>query len=163
MKKFSAIPQKTICYLGLGSNLGDREQFITHALEILKKNPEITIIKTSSIIETEPYGKTAQPQFLNCAVEISTSLKPSELLKICLETENILGRRRKEKWGARKIDLDILFYGDEIINSKDLKIPHPDLQNRAFVLQSLVEICPNYVHPILKKDMNTLFEELNKI
>ena len=146
--------------MGLGSNLGNRSRYLTKAIKILENNSNIWIQKKSSVIETKPYGYTNQPDFLNCVIEISTTLPAEELLHFCLQTENSLGRKRKEKWGARTIDIDILFYGKEVINSQSLTVPHADLPNREFVLRSLREISPEFVHPVLNKNMKTLWEQL---
>ncbi|OQX70763.1 MAG: 2-amino-4-hydroxy-6-hydroxymethyldihydropteridine diphosphokinase, partial [Candidatus Cloacimonas sp. 4484_275] len=97
---------RVICYLGLGSNLGNRSRYLTKAIKILENNSNIWIQKKSSVIETKPYGYTNQPDFLNCVIEISTTLPAEELLHFCLQTENSLGRKRKEKWGARTIDIE---------------------------------------------------------
>jgi 2-amino-4-hydroxy-6-hydroxymethyldihydropteridine diphosphokinase len=149
-----------ICYLGLGSNLGDRKDYINKAVSRLVSYPEIVLLKTSSIIETEPYGKTDQPFFLNCVMKIDTTLSAQKLLRLCLKTETNLGRIRNEKWGPRTIDIDILFYGTEIIEENDLIIPHPGIQERKFVLASLAELCPDLVHPVLNKRIKELNQQL---
>ncbi len=147
-----------ICYLGLGSNLGNREENILKARSELGSYLEI--LNISKIIETEPFGKKNQSKFLNCVLKIRTVLSPEELLFTCLNIEDQLGRERKEKWGPRNIDIDILFYGNEIINRSNLHIPHPELHKRKFVLQSLNEICPGFVHPVLKKTIEDIIREL---
>jgi len=146
-----------ICYLGLGSNLGNREEFILKALTELSK--KMQILQNSEIIETKPYGNVNQPDFLNCATKIETELKPEELLKICTEIEKKLGRKRTQKWAARTIDIDILFYGIETFQSDELTIPHPEIQKRKFVLKSLNEICPDFVHPVLNKKISQIILE----
>jgi len=147
-------------YLSIGSNLGDRINYINKAIEKLKQN-NIKIIKSSNIIETEPYGYKEQGKFLNMAVEIDSDLEPLELMKLILEIESELGRIRTVRWGPRVIDIDIIFYDSLIINEPDLKIPHPDMQNRLFVLKPLHEIAPDFVHPVLKKTITELLESLN--
>lgn len=148
----------TTAYLSLGSNKGDRIEYLKRALEILSKKAG-TVTKVSPIYQTAAWGKTDQPDFYNIAVEISTSLPAEQLLNAILETEQELGRHRTEKWGQRTIDIDILFYGNEIIDSTNLVIPHPHLQDRRFVLQPLNDINPKLIHPEIKKDIRTLLAE----
>ena len=147
-------------YLSIGSNLGDRINYLKKALEKLKRN-NIQIIKSSNIIETEPYGYKEQGKFLNMAVEIDSDLEPFELMKLISKIESELGRIRTKRWGPRVIDIDIIFYDSLIINEPDLKIHHPDMQNRFFVLKPLQEIAPDFVHPVLKKTITELLENLN--
>jgi len=147
-------------FIGLGSNLGDREKNIRDALGMLASANGIEIIKVSSLYETKPYGITDQPDFLNAVVEIGTFLDSFSLLELCLETENSLGRVRIEKWGPRSVDIDILFYGDSVIHTERLDIPHPLLHEREFVLFPLEEIAPDYVHPVLKKTVNEMKSSL---
>ncbi len=149
-----------ICYLGLGSNLGNREENIKNAISKLSSDPDILIEKRSSMIETKPYGNNDQPDFINSAIEIDTDLPPEKLLSKCLVVENELGRKRNEKWGSRIIDIDILFFGNHIINLQKLTVPHPDLHNREFVLRSLNEICPDFIHPVLDKSIKEIYLEL---
>ncbi len=146
-----------ICYLGLGSNLGNREEYILKALSELSK--KMKILQNSEIIETKPYGNVNQPDFLNCVTKIETELNPLELLKICTEIEKKLGRKRSQKWASRTIDIDILFYGNETFQSDELTIPHPEIQKRKFVLKSLNEICPDFVHPVLNKKISQIILE----
>ena len=146
-------------YLSIGSDLGDRINYINKAIEKLKQN-NIKIIKSSNIIETEPYGYKEQGKFLNMAVEIDSDLEPFELMKLISRIESELGRIRTVRWGPRVIDIDIIFYDSLIINEPDLKIPHPDMQNRLFVLKPLQEIAPDFVHPVLNKTITELLESL---
>ena len=146
-----------ICYLGLGANLGNREENIKNAISRLSSHPEILIKKRSSMIETKPYGNIDQPDFINSVIEIETDLTAENLLSKCLTVENELGRKRNEKWGPRTIDIDILFCNDQIINSQKLIVPHPDLHNREFILRSLNEICPDFIHPVLNKSIKELY------
>ena len=148
------------CYLGLGSNLGDKLEYITKAINQISKLKNVEIKRTSSMIITKPYGKTDQPDFINCVIELNTDLLPEKLLKKCLYIENQLDRIRDEKWGPRTIDIDMLFYEGEIINTELLVLPHPQLHKREFVLISLNELCPDLIHPILKKKIEDLFVEL---
>ncbi|MEZ0536521.1 2-amino-4-hydroxy-6-hydroxymethyldihydropteridine diphosphokinase [Caldicellulosiruptoraceae bacterium PP1] len=145
-------------FLGLGSNIGNREENINSAIKKLSK--EIKIINISKFIETEPYGYTNQPKFINCALEGETNLTPYELLDFCLNIEKEMGRVREIRWGPRNIDIDILFYGSLIINSNILTIPHPEIEKRLFVLKPLNEIAPDFVHPIFKKSVNIMLSEL---
>ncbi|HHE37479.1 MAG TPA: 2-amino-4-hydroxy-6-hydroxymethyldihydropteridine diphosphokinase [Candidatus Cloacimonetes bacterium] len=147
---------KNICYLGLGSNLGNKLENIQKAVSILRNNKKIKIIKNSSIKVTKAWGNTNQPDFLNCVLEIETALDPKKLLKICLEIETEMGRIRKEKWESRIIDIDILFFGNEVINEENLIIPHAFIYKRKFILESLNEICPDYIHPTLKKKIKDI-------
>ena len=149
-----------ICYLGLGSNLGNREKNIKNAISSLSSDPDILIKTRSSMIETKPYGNIDQPDFINSVIELDTDTTAENLLSKCLTVENELGRKKNEKWGPRIIDIDILFYNDQIINSQKLTIPHPDMHNREFVLHSLNEICPDFIHPVLNKSIKELYLEL---
>ena len=125
-------------YLALGSNLGDRRKFLSRARVALME-AGIDVLKTSRILETEPLGGLDQPKYLNMVIEVESDLAPRDLLKKCLRIEEELGRERHAKWGARTIDIDILLFGNQIIDSPDLKIPHPEIHNRGFVLQGLRE------------------------
>lgn len=134
-------------FIGVGSNLGDKSHNIERAIDYLQNNPAITVLKTSTIIETQPVGGPPQPKFLNGVIKIETSILPRELLFVLQDIENRLGRERREKNGPRVIDLDILLYGDKVIDEPDLKIPHPYMFERDFVMKPLLEIEPD----ILKK------------
>ena len=139
-----------IVYLLLGSNLGNRKEILDKAIELLSQTVGI-ITSQSKDYETKPWGITDQPDFLNLAIAIHTNLKPLEILKQTQSIENQLGRVRKEKWGARLIDIDIMFYGDEIIDELSLQVPHPLMQERDFALIPLAEIAHDFVHPVLGK------------
>lgn len=139
-----------IAYIGIGSNLGDRQENCLHAIYLLEKKG-IIIKKRSSMYETEPWGIKEQPNFINMAIEIETYLNPKELLKILKKVESEIGREESSKWGPRSIDLDILLFNDLIFIEDDLKIPHPLMHERSFVLRPLCEIAPDKIHPVLKK------------
>jgi 2-amino-4-hydroxy-6-hydroxymethyldihydropteridine diphosphokinase len=149
------------CYLGLGSNIGFRTANIKSAMELVRTVTKTKFIRMSSLIETKPFGYTEQPNFMNCVVEISTELKPQKLLTECLRIENKLGRERLEKWGPRNIDIDILFYATEIIDTRNLTIPHPEMHKRIFVLNSLMELCPDFIHPKINKTIKEIFDSLD--
>lgn len=145
-----------IVYLLLGGNLKDRKKLIADAIEELRFQIG-EIVLESSIYETKAWGNEEQPDFLNKALAIETELNAFEILKITQNIEKKLGRQRNEQWGARTMDIDILFYDHLIIDTEKLKIPHPLISVRKFVLLPLLEIIPNYVHPILKLTVQNLY------
>ena len=145
-------------YIQLGSNIGERESFISKSMEQIEENIG-EIITESSVFETIPWGNKNQNNFLNTVIKIRTPFDAFKILQKSQEIENNLGRERVDKWGERTIDIDILFYNNEIINTTKLIIPHPLIQQRKFVLVPLSEIAPNYMHPILKKSISTLLSE----
>jgi len=132
-------------YLSLGSNLGDRQNYLNRALDMLAQLPGTRVLAASSMIETPPWGKTDQPAFLNMAAELETSLTPEELLERIRAIENALGRQRAEHWGPRTLDIDILVFEGEERDTPALKLPHPYLTERRFVLEPLAEIAPDLV------------------
>jgi len=146
-------------FLLLGSNLGNRQLFLKQAIEHIET--EIApLSKISSVYETQSWGKTDLPDYLNQVVVLLTDLPPQIILQKILNIELKLGRKREEKWGSRTIDIDILFYDDQIISQPGLVIPHPELQKRRFTLDPLAEIAPEWVHPSLKKNILQLKTEL---
>lgn len=134
-------------YVGLGANLGDREKSLRRAVELLDEHAEIAVLAVSGIRETEPWGPVEQPPYLNGAVALETELDPRELLDALLEAERRLGRVRSERFGPRTIDLDLLLYGDVVVDEPGLTLPHPRLHERRFVLEPLVELDPRLVVP----------------
>lgn len=152
---------RKIVYIGLGSNRGERRKNIEKSLEFLDKTERIDVISVSPFYDTEPYGYKEQPRFLNGVAKMLTSLKPASLFKKMKKIEKEMGRRKGRRWGPRIIDLDILFYNNIVFNDEELIIPHPELHNRWFVLKPMVDIDPNFEHPVLKKTVNQLLEELN--
>jgi 2-amino-4-hydroxy-6-hydroxymethyldihydropteridine diphosphokinase len=144
-------------YLGLGGNKGDRSFFLLKARDLIGKKIG-TIIKESSIYQTAAWGNTKQQDFYNQVVLVKSSLSAQECLKKCLAIELELGRARTDKWSSRTIDLDILFFGNKIVKSKNLQIPHPFLHERNFVLIPMNEISPYFVHPVFRKRMKTLLK-----
>jgi 2-amino-4-hydroxy-6-hydroxymethyldihydropteridine diphosphokinase len=135
-------------YVGLGSNLGDREGFLRRAVELLRAEPGIDVLAVSSVRETDPVGLVDQPRFLNAVARVETDLAPGVLLDRMLAAERALGRRRDgPRFGPRTIDLDLLLYGDEAIEEPGLTVPHPRLAERRFVLEPLHELDPDLVVP----------------
>jgi len=135
----------TLAYVGLGSNLGDREQYLRSAVELME-GEGIRVVKTSSVYETDPVGP-AQPLFLNAAAQVTTDLSPAALLDALKSIEQCTGRSAGERWGPREIDVDLLLYGDELTESPGLTLPHPELTRRAFVMVPLLEIDPDLELP----------------
>jgi 2-amino-4-hydroxy-6-hydroxymethyldihydropteridine diphosphokinase len=129
--------------LGLGGNIGDVAAAFVHALSRLAEAPGVKLRRASSVYRTPPWGKLDQPDFLNMAALVETTRPARALLALCLDIERSLGRRRLERWGPRTLDIDVLTYGEERIDEPDLKIPHPRLAERAFVLAPLAEIAPH--------------------
>jgi len=142
-------------FLTLGSNLGDREQHLRAAIQGLA-NRKIEIVRLASIYSTEPREILDQPWFLNTAIETATQLQPHEVLRVCLDVERDNGRVRDTVKGPRTLDIDIIFYGGEIIHDPGLTIPHPSFARRRFVLAPLAEIAPEFVDPISKKTLSEL-------
>ncbi len=129
-----------VCYIGLGSNIGDRRKFIDSSIEELRKVPGISVTRLSSIYETLPVSDIPQEKYLNGVIEIETDIGPRSLLKELVKVEERLGRKRTVKNAPREIDLDILYYGDERLNERDIVIPHPRIAEREFVLKGLREL-----------------------
>ena len=147
-------------YIGLGSNLGERESMIRQALEALSILPDTDLVRASSLYDTEPVGDVEQPNFLNAVAQVETDLPARQLLWNLQLIEKRLGRERTRRWGPRVIDLDLLLYGDEIIEEDGLRVPHPELTRRAFVLVPLVELEPLLLHP---GTAETMLSHLSKL
>ncbi len=145
-----------VVYLGLGSNIGDKQGNITSALCRISEICEVK--KKSRMYLTEPVGNIEQDWFLNCVVEIQTEIEPKHLLSSFKSIERKLGRAKNVKNGPRIIDIDILFYGNNIVNTKNLVIPHPLLHERLFVLQPMIDLNPDFIHPVLKKSIQELYK-----
>jgi 2-amino-4-hydroxy-6-hydroxymethyldihydropteridine diphosphokinase len=146
---------KTITFLLLGTNLGDRKKNLASARNALESSIG-RIQKSSSIYQTAAWGKTDQPDFFNQAIAIETELSSQKMLEEILNIELQMGRRREEKWGQRVIDIDILLYGDQVVNTSALTIPHPQLPNRKFALEPLAEIAGKVQHPVLKIEIGEM-------
>ena len=150
-----------IVFVGLGSNVGDRQKNLTDAIEELRKFPKTQIISVSKFYETKPVGGPPQKDFLNAAIELQTTLPPGVLLAGFQKTEQNFGRPQDHgRWEPRVLDLDLLFYDDMILNSPELTIPHPLLHQRRFALEPMNEIAPDWIHPILNKTIRSLLKEL---
>jgi 2-amino-4-hydroxy-6-hydroxymethyldihydropteridine diphosphokinase len=147
-----------VAYLLTGGNIGNRLDFLSNAREAIKNNCG-KVLQESSIYETAAWGSENQDAFLNQVLKIETQLNPGQLLKMILQIEEKLGRKREVKYGARTIDIDILFFNDEIIDQQGLKIPHPEIQNRRFVLIPLNEIASKTIHPVFQKSVSQLLTE----
>ncbi|HUP27309.1 MAG TPA: 2-amino-4-hydroxy-6-hydroxymethyldihydropteridine diphosphokinase [Chloroflexia bacterium] len=139
--------KRTIAYLGLGSNMGDREANIEQALEKVDKLPGTRLLRRSPLYESKPWGKTDQADFLNIVAEISTLLEPEALLAHCKQIESDLGRTTGERWGPRPIDIDILLYSNMQVNTPSLTVPHPRMWEREFVLRPLADLTPDLKAP----------------
>lgn len=149
-------------YLSIGSNMGDKKENLMQAIRLLEADEETTVIRQSAFIQTEPYGYTDQDEFLNGALELQTLRSPEELLELIGQIEQRLKRERVIHWGPRTIDLDIILYNDEVIQTEKLTIPHVEMAKRMFVLEPLCEIAPYAVHPVYHKTVTELREQLER-
>ncbi|MFB6469351.1 2-amino-4-hydroxy-6-hydroxymethyldihydropteridine diphosphokinase [Cytobacillus sp. Hz8] len=146
-------------YIALGSNIGNRFLYLSQAIQELAKRKEVVLENTSSVYETDPVGYEDQDPFLNMVIKVSTSLKPMDLLMVCQEIEKNLGRKREIRWGPRTLDLDILLYNQENIESENLMIPHPRMTERAFVMIPLLEINPDIHVPKMNQSLKDLWND----
>ncbi len=151
-----------LAYIGIGSNLGDRLGNCRRAIEAISSDERNQIMRCSPFYHTEPVGEKEQNWFFNGALAVETSLGPRKLLDFLLAVEERMGRVRGERWGPRVIDLDILFYGQEVIQEPGLQIPHPRLHIRRFVLAPLQDIAPHFRHPLLGKTISQILAELKE-
>ena len=149
-----------MAYIGIGSNIGSPLKNCQRSIALLEEHARIKVIARSSFYETEPVGPRDQSWFVNAVAEISTDMEPILLLDTLLAIEIAMGRIRNEKWGPRKIDLDILLYGKSVINNDRLKIPHPEMIKRRFVLAPLAELAPNSIHPTENKTIQEILSDL---
>jgi 2-amino-4-hydroxy-6-hydroxymethyldihydropteridine diphosphokinase len=149
-------------WIGLGSNAGDREEHLRGAIERLGRAPGVEVVRVSAFRETAPVGGPVdQPAYLNAAAEVRTTLAPLALLEVLQGIERELGRRRRERWGVRPIDLDLLLYGRRVVANGRLRVPHPRLRERRFVLEPLAEIAPQATDPVTGRTAAELLRELN--
>lgn len=149
-------------YIGLGSNVGEREENLVRAISLLDSSPGIRVLRRASLYETEPVGVEAQPWFFNTVVEVEAELAPGELLRRMKEIEKALGREDRGRWGPREIDLDLLLYGDLVMEEDGLVLPHPELHRRRFVLEPLCELAPELIHPRLGQPLRELLAGLDE-
>ncbi|MBF0565165.1 MAG: 2-amino-4-hydroxy-6-hydroxymethyldihydropteridine diphosphokinase [Nitrospirae bacterium] len=148
-------------FISIGSNLGDRTANCERSLELLARTAGITLINRSRTYETTPWGVAGQPDFINACAQLETSLSPGELLAVARGIEAEMGRVETYRWGPRSIDVDVLLYGDAVVDEEALSIPHPRMHERLFVLEPLCEIAPMAIHPILKKSVRQLLYGLS--
>ncbi len=146
-------------FIGLGSNLGDRLDYLNRSLKLLASIKRVRILKCSSVYETQPVGVADQPLFLNMVVELESELSPYEIFNNLKRIEKVLGRTVTGRWGPREIDLDLLYYGNKILDDGKLSIPHPEITNRKFVLVPLKEIAPEFCDPVELKSIENLLSE----
>ena len=147
-------------YIGLGSNLGDREEQLLRAVKALGCIDAVAVLRRSSLYDSAPVGGPPQPRYLNAVVELACGLVPQQLLSIAKQIELDLGRFPSVGWGPRAVDLDVLLWGGQVVADANLQVPHLGLHQRQFVLDPLCELCPELVHPVLGVSMQTLLQRL---
>lgn len=154
-----------VAYLCLGSNLGDKIGYVQQAVKMLTTSGMVSVVRSSAFYETQPWGNPNLEWFVNAVIEIKTKLSPRELLELCKNTEIQMGRQKSSSldYENRNIDIDILFYGDLIVDEPDLKIPHEHLHERAFAIVPLLELIPDYEHPKYKKSLLQLHDDLETL
>jgi len=155
-------PTVITAFLGLGSNIGNRARHLDEALLALNRHEQIDVVRVSDYVESPAEGGPPQGDFLNAVAQVQTELTPEELLSTCQRIEDDMGRKRVEKWGPRLIDIDIELYGEKTINQPDLKIPHPLMHQRRFVLEPLCQIAGDATHPKLNKNAREMLNDLLK-
>ena len=148
-------------YIAVGSNMGDRKGYLDMAADEIDADENCVLLKIADAIETKPYGMENQDDFLNSCMEVRTLYQPKELLRVCKQIEKRANRVKTVHWGPRTLDLDIIFYDDEVVTENDLAIPHVEMHKREFVLRPLAQIAPNKIHPLLQKRVVDILEELN--
>ena len=155
---------RSTAYIAMGSNLGDRKGTLLAALRMLGERPDVVLLRRSGFFETAPVGPPGQGNYLNAAIEIETTLAPLELLAAIQDIEARLGRdrAREVRWGVRTCDLDILLIDELVLDTPELTVPHPRMHERTFMLEPLAQIAPNLMHPVLKKTVAQLLNELTK-
>ncbi|MDQ0220874.1 2-amino-4-hydroxy-6-hydroxymethyldihydropteridine diphosphokinase [Peribacillus cavernae] len=151
---------ENIAYISMGSNIGDRVNFFKKAIQLLNQEAGIRTVGISSLYETDPVGYLEQALFLNAVLKVKTSYGPEELLGKCLKVEQILGRKREIHWGPRTLDLDILLYNHENIETENLSVPHPRMLERAFVIIPLLELDPDIMLPKMETPMHEVLDEI---
>jgi 2-amino-4-hydroxy-6-hydroxymethyldihydropteridine diphosphokinase len=151
---------KNTAFIGIGSNRDNRKENCKTAVKIISSDKDTAIIKKSSLYETEAWGKESQNNFINCVAEIKTDKNVFDFFSFLQQTENKIGKQKENFWGPRKIDIDLLFFGQEIINEPDLKVPHPFLHLRRFVIEPLSEIAPDFIHPTINLSIKVLLKNL---
>ncbi|MGB5894569.1 MAG: 2-amino-4-hydroxy-6-hydroxymethyldihydropteridine diphosphokinase, partial [Ignavibacteriaceae bacterium] len=145
-----------LAYIGIGSNKGNRTDYLISAIEIIDTDPKCKVIVVSSVYETRPFGNKNQDNFLNAVIKITTDYSPFGLYEFLKRIESKLGRQTETKWGPREIDLDILFFNDLIYSDEDITIPHKGIMDRDFVLIPLSEIEPKLIHPVVAKKISEI-------